>query len=489
MALKGKSVYSTIEEKLNDLRDKSRNVGDSLSNTENKINLLVATREEYFGDLATFYLPELNEVETMKCTIKAMQSKVQSIFMAKQKHRKELEATIETHYENKKVLNDELSKVNTDIDEAKIKRDTLQAEALGLLNDDTNYKNTVAQATELHDKVARNILRLEEMNKEVKQKLPAFETDKVFQYLLRKNFGTANYTASGLVKKLDEWAAKKSDYQDNKKNYDILKSMPGLMSVELDSRKERLEKLIAAGRAMEDKYSEQTGLTAIIKTGKRLTEKRSKLLAQIDENDTFYTRYSQDLLGHASTKDEYHRQAVDELREYLQGQNIIALRNKAKTTPSDKDDGIVDKIDSVDALIIHRKNEAKELHEKHADISAKYEELNGLLSKYRHKDYDDSDSRFKSGLDIENLLTQFLAGRIGADSIWSDLSRYHYVEEPPRSTYSGGSNSGGSSWGGGHSSGGGSWGGSHSSGGGFGGGGFSSGGGFGGGGFSSGRGF
>jgi chromosome segregation ATPase len=491
MALKGKSVCNTIEEKLNYLKDQSNDISSNLSSTENKINSLVITREEYFGTLAKIYLPEL-DAESIKSTITSMQSNVQSIFMAKQKHRKELEAKIDEHYKNKEVLNNELSKVTAKIDDAKTKRDTLKEEALGLLHADETYKSTVEEATGLHDRVAHNTQRLEEMTAEVKQKLPAFETDKLFQYLLGRNFGTASYIGSGLAKTLDEWAAKKSNYLENKKSYDILNSMPNLMSVLLDSRKEKLEKLVAIGKDLEQTYSDKTGLTAIVKTGKALAEKRSKILAQIDENDSLYTQYSQDMKGHASTKDEYHVQAVQELKGYLQGQDLTDLKKKARETPSDVDDGIVDKIENVDSLILQNKSAAKELHKTHDAITEKYDALNGLLSKYRREDYDDSDSMFKSGLDIDDLLTQFLAGKILADNIWSDLTRHHYVEEPPRSSYSSSSSSYGgshssSSDSDSHSSSGSSWG--HSSGGGFGGGGFGSGGGFGGGGFSSGRGF
>jgi chromosome segregation ATPase len=472
----GRSIYSDLNDKVSEVKREVDNLSREVSSVERNIDNLMNDREETINVMAEFYLPKLTAT-SIKETIKEKQSIVQQLFKDKQQRKSDLEDAVKTIYEKKSNLLINLKELDNKLDSTKIERDSLKDKYLKILNENTEYNNLLNTARDVSKRVELNTQRVNQVTNESKEKMQVFENNKLFSYLLNKNFGTETYHALSVIKKLDTWVAKIVHYSENKQNYDTLRSTPELMTIELNRRKEELDKIISQGKALEEKYSNETGLTNILANGQALQDKRINLLDEVESYTKQTRQYNQERESLESTKDPYHQKAISELKSYLKGESVAQLKLRAKETPSEKDDGLVIKIEDIDSKIRKYKDSAKQLQEELNTKSKKYNELDDLLDKFRREDYDDSDSRFRSGLDVNSLISAYLLGRLSDNDIWHDLSNHHYIEESYHSSPSySSSNSSSSSWG--------------SSGGFGGGGGFSSGGGFGGGGgFSSGGGF
>ncbi|MEK6846312.1 MAG: hypothetical protein AABY26_06115, partial [Nanoarchaeota archaeon] len=226
--------------------------------------------------------------------------------------------------------------------------------------------------------------------------------------------------------------------------------------------------------------AERHGLPAVIKEGEALVKNKNSLLSAIDGEHKKANQYASEKNEMNSTKDQYHRTALDKLKSYLKGSSIAELKERAAATPHPEDDHLVDEIIRIDAQVKEIKREAKEVQQQQASIAGQLEGLGSISRRYASKDYESSRCYFDGNFDINTFLLGYIAGNYSASEVNHQIDTHQHFR--PRETYSSYS-SGSSSYGGGSS-----WSsGSDSS---FGGGSFSSGGGFGGGGsFSSGSGF
>jgi len=460
----GKDVYESIQSKVSEQQRQVKGLYDKLLGIENDINGLTQDREDCYAKLATTYLPELT-AETVKDTLKEKQSKVQAIFMEKQQKRKSLEQQISEATTQKTALKTDFDDVTGKWDDARKDRDTLRVKVHEALSKDDSYKALVVEARHLHDRVNNSTSRIRQVKDEAVQKLPEFETNKIFQYLLRRGYGTDKYVGSSIAKKLDGWIAGKINFAENKTSYDFFKSMPELMKIELDKRQSQLEEIMKKGQDAEEKYSKQYGLSAIVEKGQKYDAQRKRFIENMASLDHDAKEYEDARKALDNTKDLYHQAAVQELKDFLKSAGIAELKSRALETPSKEDDALVYRIDEIDESVRKQKDEAKSVKGELDEASEKLDKLNALASKYNSNNYDSYNSRFHDGLDIDNLLTGYMLGRMSTDNVWGSISNNHYTHQ--ESSYS--SSSSGSSFGGGSfSSGGGS----------FGGGGFSSGSGF-----------
>jgi chromosome segregation ATPase len=468
MTISGSSVQSAIKSQINEIENEHEKLSSKIYDYEKKINSLMGEREDTYGKLATIYLPEM-DAESVKNTLKEVQKEVQTIFEEKQLRRKKVEEMMQDSKENKKGLEGKFEDVTETLKEKGKEHDKIKGAVMKECNENPKYKETYSQASQARVKLEQNKERVDEVKNEAEGKLPAYESNKLFLYLIERSYGTNSYIGNTLTKKLDAFVAKITKFDEAKKNYDFLKSMPKLMKEEVDKRQKEMDDLVNVLKEIEDKVGGKYGLQKIIREGVDLSTERKKIGEKIGKVDQEYNNYVQERKDLDNTKGEYHQEAIRKLKEYLKGDDIADLKQKAKATPGTEDDKAVSRIEEIDTGIRELKDKSKDLIRERDDVGKKLENLKGLHKKYTSNNYDSGSSYFKSGFDINHLLIAYMAGKMSHDDAWNEMKSHHEVEEH-HSSYSSSSDY-------------------HSSSSGFGGGGFSGGGGFGGGGFSSGGGF
>lgn len=474
MTLSGKSVYKDIKERVQEVEDEHENLSQAVYSCEANIESLVSEMENCYTQLATVYLPEMT-AQCVKETLKQVQGDVQKIFKAKQERRIELENSMKDSTKKKKTLESELENVTEQLNQKASERDKLRKEIVEELNGNQGYMSMVSESRQDGERLAKNQERLKEFKAEAEQKLPQYQKNNIFMYLLNRKFGASDYQEKGIAKMLDSGVAKIVNYAEMKKNFDFLHSMPELTKIEFERRKEELESLVEKVQGIEKDAADKHGLTAVLESGKETAKKREVIMTEIAGLDAEYRQYSQERSGLDNTKDRYHGDAVKKLKDYLKGDDISELKTLARATPGTEDDRIVTRLEDIDKQVRIFKDKSKQAKAKRDEIGGKLDELNEIKNKYTSKNFDSERSYFDSGFDITPLLIGYIIGQSSAT--WNHIEEHQHFRR--EESYS--SHHSSDSYGGGYSH--------HDSGGGFGGGGFSGGGGFGGGGFSSGHGF
>lgn len=479
MTRSGSTVYKSIKEKVAEAEKEQERFSNSVYKCEADIESFVNERENCYTQLATVYLPEMT-AQSVKETLKEVQGEVQKIFKAKQERRKELEDSMQASIKKKKGLESKLDNVTEQLNQEAAERDKLKSEVMKELNSNKGYINLSSEARQNGERLAKNQKRLEEFKAEAKEKLPLYDKSKLFTYLLNRKFGSPDYQGRGIARILDAAVSDVVNYKEMKKNYDFLRSMPELMKIEFDKRKEESESLIKKLQNIEKESADRHGLTAVIEAGNKTGKARENVMAEIARLDDSYKQYAQERKEIDNTKDAYHQEAIKKLKSYLKGDDINELKKMARATAGTEDDKLVQRMEEIDLNIRSLKDNSKEAKAKRDEMQNKLNDLKDIQSKYTKKDYESSRSYFDDNFDVNALLTGYMLGRHSSDHCWGQIGEHQHFRREDSYSYGGG-RSGGGGGGGSYDSDGG--------GGGFGGGGFSGGGGFGGGGFSSGGGF
>jgi hypothetical protein len=207
-----------------------------------------------------------------------------------------------------------------------------------------------------------------------------------------------------------------------------------------------------------------------------LTELDDKLAVQQENHQQLSQRSDRFAAG----EDKYFAQAIEYLVSELRRDDITALHQDARLTPTPDDDIVIDRIIR---LRSDKQNIEEHLDRHRALLKTQRERMNELESlrlEFKRQRYDGTSSVFADGNLVGMMLNEFLKGALSRGGLWREISRQHRH----RTTHSnpdfgtGGFSRRRSTWGSGSS-----WGGIGKGGGG--GGGFSGGGG----GFKTGGGF
>ncbi len=102
----------------------------------------------------------------------------------------------------------------------------LEAGVQQLLEDDAEYQNQLATTLAAREIAAQAEEKTKIAEQDRVKKGQPYEANKLFSYLWKRNYGTAEYKASGLFATLDDWVAGLCDYQNARANYWMLLEIP-----------------------------------------------------------------------------------------------------------------------------------------------------------------------------------------------------------------------------------------------------------------------
>ena len=282
----------------------------------------------------------------------------------------------------------------------------------------------------------------EEVTGEFEQKLPAYENDKLFMYLIERQYEKESYRSNALTRRLDGWVAEIVQFKDAKKNYDFLRSMPELMQIEVERRERELKEESEKVHRMHREVADKHGLTKVLEEGNQLGERRKKAIDRLDMIATSISELNAELSQMENTQGEYHREAVKKIQQFLESQSIEYLRSHAQKTITKRDDQLVLGIEALDEEIAEKTRMRDSFERSYTQLTTKLKELQRLQSTYTAKDYDSRRSSFPSHFDIEDLLLAFLSGRYDYHQAWKVLDTSQRFEQRRASTFRTSSGSG-----------------------------------------------
>ena len=190
------------------------------------------------------------------------------------------------------------------------------------------------------------------------------------------------------------------------------------MQQEVSRRRDRFNELMQQVEAIEDRVSDELGLTAVLRDGQALgAERDAAVSGGRRRRRTSCSPHQKELLRLTGTQNEFYEQALARMQSFLASLPPARLAAESRTTPEREDDAIVAEV-PVSQRRAGRGRSA--LFAARPERRAWDERLGGLqsvLQRFRQAEFDSRRSLFAGDLDAQALVAAYLArptGRRGA---------------------------------------------------------------------------
>lgn len=258
---------------------------------------------------------------------------------------------------------------------------------------------------------------------ECKRKLPAYEQDPLHQYLVGREYGTPQYKRTGIVRYLDRWIANLCNFDANRPNEMMLRTM--LESIETGSR-ERVERLtvlranLDARVAVVEKANDIEGLQHRVAKLEKDTEAQKKransIHAKLDE--------------YAEKRDVRYVKARELMAAFLRTETPAELTRRVSLTPDTADDDLAREVMTLQQKLKEHKTAYSDLHAARAAAEKDYQRAKNLERELRSNSYTSSRYEYSRGLDLSDLVVGYMAGRMSLDSATAQVRQHRQeVEE------------------------------------------------------------
>ncbi len=423
MTLTGHNVYSDLRRRVNDARSRARETELRLHQLRIETQELVADRGQAITDLARAMLPEITH-DAIDNTVRGIRDDLRDILDRRDNRIDQIHDSLDELLAQRDRIENELEDVLTQLETETAERDRLEALIAEELEQSTEFQRLSKEAAHVEDNLERNEERVAEIRREAEKKLPAYESNRLFTYLLGRQFGTSDYTVSGMTKRLDRWVARIVNYEDNKPSYDFLKVTPELVAAELERRQEDFDALMDRVESIRDAAAEKAGLPPVADRVESLEAERDGFTTALDQSRTREEGYETELESIENSEGRYYAEAIARFRDFLSEQRTKHLARQAERTEDETDDEIVREIRSIDRRLDDVDENLEDAERDHKRAERQARELDSLMSRFRRSGYHSAQSAFPRR-DPRDVLDDYERGRADSGDVWNAFERGH----------------------------------------------------------------
>ncbi len=407
----GRSVHQQLKSQIDALETEHQGFASRIHDAEGDITALTTEREDIYVKLARVYLPELT-AQSVVDTLKEVQATVRECFNEKQKRRGALVAALKDNRTLRAQEQAKLDQLTSAIEAKAAERAKIEAALAATLRANANYTRACALADASKSPLEQYQARAKAFGDEAKAKSAVYETETLFTYLVKRGYNTEQYSAFAFTRFFDDRVAVAVNFREAKKSYDRLIALPKFIATEITRQQASLDQVVAELRRLENEAAKGSGLDTVIGDGQKLIEKRQATQQSITALDADNAKQGKALQALDNTKDDYHRQALNQLKGFLRGETIVTLKERARATAGTDDDRLVARLEAIDGEISKLKSRATEMKAQEVAAAEKLSKVNRVESWFTKNDYETGRSQFLRGFDAKSALLGFLAGNL-----------------------------------------------------------------------------
>jgi len=472
--IRGNEILRELASRRTAVEAEIRKYGGKISELESDLRALFSKEVALWNEFASI---QLGEGVSIPAQVEAVLRKREERIEAEKENVRKAEGKIKLLQPERKKLADAVAARQQALGEAEGKAEKVfqsSEEVRSLMRKAAGYREALES---LEEKLRRAV-------DELKEKSPSYEKDEFFTYLRSRGFGTPDYRGWGIAARLDSWLARAARYQQQSRDYDRLRSIPGWIA----SRKENVEKDLSEteGRLDAIRRDAYKGTAPLLEDLKRTAADLESLDGRIAEAERSIHDASSYIASAAHASDVEMKRATKLFAEILSSKGMRSIAEAAARTSSKEDDEIVARLQSLKTRQDEISAEIESMKPGLEEYERRARAIRDVESKLRSRGWTRHADQFRDGR-LRNSLDELASGMINASTMWHILDYSHRREQP--TSYSSGYGSGAATGGWSDMGFGGSSGSFGDSSGGFGGGSWSSGGGFGGDSSSTGGGF
>lgn len=264
-----------------------------------------------------------------------------------------------------------------------------------------------------------------------------YESDPLFVYLWKRQFGVSAYRGGGIVRYFDGLIARMINYPEARANYAMLNQIPERLRAHVDRLKTSLdalrqeianfrqERLLAAGAGPLQARLRQAQ-SAHAASGAEVAERQKEFAAADAKYDAIIGKNSDGLLA----------RAVQLMVDNDSRDDVITLYREAERTRSNEDKEIVAQIDQLTRQLGKTEADLTQLRAQSRDLAGRREEIENARASFRRRRYDYPGTTFRNEAAINDVLGGVLSGMIQGAVLEQVLQQGY--RQPPSIDWGGG---------------------------------------------------
>ena len=428
-ARSGRSVEQALQQVLHGVQGELKASSANLGKLDEATRQLVEQRGQALLDLAEHYLPDIDR-QTVAGTFSEVRGELLQILDRKERHEQELRTSLAEDQTKTSELEDSLKQITTELNAKVARREELEKSVVQKLETDTEFQRLSQEALIAEQNLDQNEKRVAEIRSESAQKLPSYERSRLFQYLHKRGYGTAEYKKTGLTKRLDRWVAGMINYARARRSYDFLRVTPELMSQEVERRRDQFNGLMEQLETIEDRYADEIGLTDVMREGQALGGKRDQIVSAIASQQAITAKHLQELTSLQSSRNDYYEQALKRMQEFLANLEDRHLQSVSRSTPEPQDDKLVGEIVGLGAELQQHRHQSEQISYQQQFMKDRASGLQEIWNHFHQADFDSQRSLFPENFPIESHLEQYVRGELGLNDLWSTIKNAQQFAPP-----------------------------------------------------------
>jgi len=429
MTLEGPAGFAELQDALDRAREAVADCDQEAARLDGELRQLLASRGETLLRLARHYLPEVSRA-AIELTFEGIRGDLLAILARRDAKRADLKPRIEEGNVEIARRNQEVDAVTRRLNEKVAQREQLEAQVVEILKGNADFQERSKLALQAEEKLHRDEKRVEELQRESAEKLPAFEKSRLFRYLHDRAYGTSDYQASGWVRSMDRRVADLIHYPTVLPSYEFLTRTPELVAAEVSRRRDQFNELMKQVEGIEKSEADRLGLTALLAEGLAIGTERDQLVQEVAQLQKANQGIQKELADLERAEGEYYREAIDRFQAFLGETQLAFLEKRARQTPESEDDVMVADLASRNQQIEATGSGQAELTERRQRADQIQHGLDRLLRKYRQANYD-SDRSILEGLSLPHEIARFEDGEIDSDDLWRSIQQAQSFRPSP----------------------------------------------------------
>ena len=426
----GAAIYRQLQVALDQVRTLAISQRREVTLRDGQLNELIARKGTALLDLAKFYLPEISR-PAIESTFAEIRGTLLEVLGRKERTQAELTARAQRFVENCQKLEEQLAEVTGQLNEFVRRRDAARVEVSRSTQSRRRISAAVICARPKWKRSCNRTNARERTASFRRRKAPAVhDRSSLFQYLFRRGYGTSEYQARGTIRSLDKWVADMIDFPKARHGYEFLKTTPKLMAEEVARRKAEFKTLMEKIEAIEDRYSDAVGLTAIACRGSEAgCETRLKSSRRSKQRIANSKRWPRNCGRCKSHRERSTKRPSRRSEQFLLSDTDRGLAKSGTEIALDpRDEEIVSIISELNQQIDSLKRQIAHaiLARKQADEVAGGMDL--VVNRFRQNNFDSERSSFAQALDIASELQRYQQGLTKPEELWQLIRRQQQFE-------------------------------------------------------------
>ncbi len=420
--ISGRNALHRIDASIADARRTLARVQNAAGADSSRLATLERAESECYRSFGALRLDILQTDENVS-SLGAVDGKAERLIETHEQALADLSLRVETAAEAIEKLETERRRQEDAVDATIAAHEKAVERTEARLADDPKYGAKADALEEANAIAERAAQKLEIARADRETKGAPYESDPLFSYLWRRNFGTKEYRAFFLFAALDRWVASLIKYRDVRLNYMRLLELPERLAEHAERVKD-----VAAGiekdiEVYEREALEKDGVTKLRDKAAAARTELERIDAAIanaeQEHETLAREHRETAAGEKGPLDE----ARALLARALQSRSIPDLRILAAETTTLEDDRIVDEL-------IRLKRERLEIEENRHALKSSLDrhgrslsDLEKLRRQFKTSKYDSPYSEFSDAGIISVILSELMRGALSYGDAWRRLSR------------------------------------------------------------------